>query len=527
MSLLAQLKRQMGLSMSGSITTGAPPAVGPVPTPYSAASIGRRMMNWRPTGAGPNAVTQLDAPEMVRRSRDLRRNNPMAKRGMDLLATHIVGTGIKPRSLCTNAKVRTALMELWGDWTKVADADGVLDFYGMQALAASEMIEGGETFARLRARKLSDGLPVPLQVQLLPCEQVPVYYGIPNGPNTVIQAVERNPVGQRVAYWIYRYNPMDMLPVGQIVDVAPLRVPAKDVCHLYNVARIGQLRGLPWLAASITTLHQVNQYLDAELLRKQLVAALVAFVTNAPSVTPTISDLADKLGQVEQALGELPTVSMEPGTIQYLAQGEDVKFNAPADVGSNFDAFLAANYRAVAASANLLYEELTGDWKNTNDRTFRTQFNTFKRTCRQWQWNLVGTQFNEPVWQRFVDYALASGALAVPKGVTEADLRRVEWRPERWEYINPVQDVEATGLEMGLGLKSRTAVVTDRGDDIEVVDAQIVADHEREASLGLAFGQGLGKASKIVNLTKVDEQEGNVPGDASASGTAPPNSQNG
>jgi lambda family phage portal protein len=463
------------------------PAIAPTTpqVPFQAAGTGRRLSGWRPGTSGPNATVQASGPDLIRRSRDLRRNSPIARRAMGLIPTHVVGTGIKPRSLCRNAKVREALAELWADWVEASDADGVLDFYGQQALAVSEMVEGGEAFARLRPRLLSDGLPVPLQVQLLPSEMVPLNYATPNGGNAVIQGIERNPVGRRIAYWMLPQHPNEWVGSTFGLDNTPRPVPAADVCHLYNVTRIGQLRGLPWLAAGMTTLRDIDDYQGAERLRKQMAAAIVGFVKRAVSGETSAEEMAAAWGAVQASLGDLPAVALEPGTVQYLDPGEEITFNTPADVGSSYEPFLSSNYRSVAAGIDVLYEEMTGDWKNTNDRTFRAQFNTFLRSVRMWQWNLACVQFNVPIWRRFVSFAVAYGMLKVPKSVSEADLYRVEWRPERHAYINAKQDVEAVGAEIELGLTSREAAVAERGDDVEVIDRQRASDRDREAKLKL------------------------------------------
>ena len=454
--------------------------------PFHGASTGRRMSGFRPSGSGPNSVVQISAPELVRRSRDMRRNVPHARRALDLVPIHTVGTGIKPRFLCSHKATREAMTQLWADWVLLSDADGVQDFYGQQALAVSELAEGGECFGRLRSRRLSDGLPVPLQIQLLPTEQVPLDYNQPNGTNGVVQGIERDALGKRAGYWCYAQHPADYLMTPGFTDMTPRRVRASDMVHLYNVTRIGQLRGIPWLAAAITTLHQVHQYVDAELLRKQMVSSIVGFVRRAAHADMDADELAKAWGEVlDNVGGELPAVAMEPGTMQYLDVGEDVEFNNPADVSGNFDPFLTRNYQAVASTIGALYEEVTGDWKSSNDRTFRAQFNTWKRQVQQWQFNLVCHQFNQPIAQRFIDYAVASGALKVPKSVSDKDLRRIDWRPQRWEYLHVKQDVEAQLAEIDGGLTSRQASVAERGDDIEVIDQQRADDMAREKTLGI------------------------------------------
>jgi hypothetical protein len=70
-------------------------------------------------------------------------------------------------------RVRDQVRRLWLAWTDEADADGLTDFYGLQAMVAREMFVAGECFVRLRPRRAEDGLLVPLQLQMLQSEMLP------------------------------------------------------------------------------------------------------------------------------------------------------------------------------------------------------------------------------------------------------------------------------------------------------------------------------------------------------------------
>lgn len=457
------------------------------PTPaHHGASTSRRMAGWRPMAFGPNSIVQADQQRLVERSRDLVRNNPQARKALSLFGTHIVGTGMKPRWLTKNAALREALHEAWDAWTAVADADGVLCAYGMQALAVNEMAEGGEVFGRFRSRRMSDGLPVPLQLQLIPTEQVPLTYCQPNGQNAVVQGIERNPLGQRVAYWMHRVHPGDAVP---LMASAPnpsdlVRVPAGDTVHMFNVARIGQLRGLPWLAAAMTTLRQVGLWQDASITRKQILAMLVGFVRKS-AAGASGEELAQAWGEIREQLGDLPAVALEPGTMQYLDIGEEVQFTNWQETAGQDEVFMRTSFQSVTAAADLVYEELSGDWKGANDRTYRAAFATFKRRARQWQFHLLAQQYVRPIVRRWTAVAVGSGAVKVPKSVSDAELYRVMYVPERWEYLNPKQDVEAVLAEIEGGLTARSMEIAARGDDAEVVDQTAADDMAREQRLKL------------------------------------------
>ena len=466
----------MPVSMNAAVPEAAPAA-------HRGASTGRRLGNWRPTGAGPNAIVAASGPELVRRSRDLSRNNLHGRHALGLYQTHIVGTGIKPVSLCSDPATRDRIHALWDEWVDYADADGNLDFYGLQTQAVGEMVEGGEAFGRIRARRADDGLPVPLQIQIIPTEQVPLHHATSYNGNTVLQGIERDRLGRRVAYWMHRAHPGDL--TGPAFDLGQLsRVDAADVFHL-RLAPAGQLRGLPWLAVAVATLPQLGDWKDAGLLRKQLIASLVGFVRRAIAQEASMEDLTQMWKDVEKGLYGDTEVTLEPGTMQYLMPGEEVEFTQWQETSGADEVFERSSLRSVAAGLDLIYEELSGDWNGVNDRTYRAAFATFKRRMRQHQHQLVGYQYCRPVWLRWLTAAVASGALPVPAGVSLRDLQKVEWRPERWEYLNPKQDIEADLMEIEGGLASRQAKIADRGDSADTVDEQRAADRDREDRLEL------------------------------------------
>src|SRR5437762_1191186 len=76
---------------------------------------------------------------------------------------------------------------------------------------ARELFIPGEVFVRLRPRYIADGLSIPLQLELLPSEQLPLWLTMPlsNG-NWIRQGIEFDRIGRRVAYHFWRVNPGDI-----------------------------------------------------------------------------------------------------------------------------------------------------------------------------------------------------------------------------------------------------------------------------------------------------------------------------
>ena len=86
-----------------------------------------------------------------------------------------MGAGIKPSSLVQDKPLRMAIQLAWAAWTDECDAEDVTDFYGLTRRIAREAFLAGECFVRFRPRLPQDGLDVPLQLQLLPTEQLPMW----------------------------------------------------------------------------------------------------------------------------------------------------------------------------------------------------------------------------------------------------------------------------------------------------------------------------------------------------------------
>ena len=177
---------------------------------YDGVGGGRRALAWSVGNPGAVAALLFTQHELRAKSRDLVRRNAWANSALESYVANAIGTGIKPQSMVQDATVREAIQALWRDWTVDADAAGLTDFYGLQALACRAMLEGGEALVRLRYRRPEDGLPVALQLQVLEAEHLPVTLNTTAENGNLIRAgIEFDRLGRRVAYHLYRSHPED------------------------------------------------------------------------------------------------------------------------------------------------------------------------------------------------------------------------------------------------------------------------------------------------------------------------------
>ncbi|WP_373504671.1 phage portal protein [Aestuariivirga sp.] len=472
----------------------------------------RRLRGWNPPLENINTLVASGGPRLLARARELVVTNGYAANACEAFAANLVGDGIKPSSLTANAELRDRIQRLWLAWTDEADADGLTDFYGLQAMVAREMFVAGECFVRLRPRRAEDGLLVPLQLQLLQSEMLP-FDKMETGSNgnRIRCGIEFDAIGRRVAYHFRRRHPGDSTDQGMVIPET-VRVPAANVLHIYRPIDAGQIRGLPHVAPAMVRLFLLDQYDDAELDRKKTAAMFAGFITKtAPEESMMGETHADPEGTA--------IASLEPGTMQVLLPGEDVKFSSPADVGGGYEAFQYRTLLAVSASLGLPYHLVTGDVRQANYSSLRAELVEFRRRMQQLQYGVMAHQLCRPIWARWMETALLAGAIELDDAVTA---RAVQWIPPRWDWVDPLKDIQAQVLAMEAGITSRRKVVEATGYDIEEVDRENATDMKRAADLGLGYrtGPGTTQGARATPATRPDPGDGTS--DNNGTGTTDP-----
>jgi lambda family phage portal protein len=472
----------------------------------------RRLRDWNPPLENINALVASGGPRLLARSRELVVTNGYAANACEAFAANLVGDGIKPSSLITDAALRDQVQRLWLAWTDEADADGLTDFYGLQAMVAREMFVAGECFVRLRPRRAEDGLLVPLQLQLLQSEMLPFEKTETDQNGNLIRCgIEFDLIGRRVAYHFRRRHPGDSTDQRMALPDT-VRVPAEEVLHIYRPIDAGQIRGLPHVAPAMVRLFLLDQYDDAELDRKKTAAMFAGFITKTAPEDPMMGEGAADLDGAAIA-------SLEPGTMQVLLPGEDVKFSSPADVGGGYEAFQYRTLLAVSASLGLPYHLVTGDVRQANYSSLRAELVEFRRRIGQLQHGVIAHQLCRPIWRRWLETAVLSGAL----NTEPADARAVQWIPPRWDWVDPLKDIQAQVLAMEAGLTSRRKVVEATGYDIEEVDRENASDAKRAADLGLTYRASPGE-TQGARATPVQEPNPN-PNPGSSGDTTDPDTR--
>jgi lambda family phage portal protein len=430
---------------------------------------------WKPRrpGASANADHQEDAEPLRIRSRSLQQNVPYIAQGMRALVAQTVGTGITPLFSGPNADVLNAL---WAKWLPFADADGRTNVYGLQALGYRTMEGDGEVLLRARTRRPSDGLPVPLQFQLLEIDWLDSKRNEKRGANTIINGIEYDPLGRKVNFWLYPSHPGDGL-LSRLMGRVGIRqesrpVPASQIIHLFNPERPGQGRGITRLAPVIPSVRDLQLYEDAEAQRKNLETRLAVLATGDAAGLQQEPEEGQQDASRTGDLGPLPS-----GQILEMPQGVSFQIVEP-KAAPGYVEYVKQRHHIIAAGFGVTYEMMTGDMSEVNFSSARMRQNDFRRDVEITQWTCLIPTLCDAMCRMFVEHAYLAGLISS----TEYG---VEHTTPKWSSPNPLQDARADLAEITGGLSSFSEKLRQRGYKPEAVFKELQSDLETLKSMGV------------------------------------------
>jgi lambda family phage portal protein len=282
--------------------------------------------------------------------------------------------------------------------------------------------------------------------------------GLVNGH--VMEGVQFDEEGHRVAYWLFSYHPGGVLILNPRGGIISQPVPSDQIMHVYRVLRPGQVRGVPWLAPVMMALRDLDDYCDAERVRKKIEACVTAFVTQPEGVEGDPMGIAG----TDPSSG-LQVESFQPGMVEYLKPGQEVKFNNPPAAGG-YHEYKMTELQGIMAGIGLPYELGTGDMSQVNYSSWRGGTLCFRNTVEAFRWLTLIPLFCMPVWRRFIDVLILQGK--IPRSAANdqrINLRTVQWTAPRFESVDPVKDAEGVLKDVRMGRKTWFEAVLENGYD--------------------------------------------------------------
>jgi lambda family phage portal protein len=166
--------------------------------------------------------------------------------------------------------------------------------------------------------------------------------------------------------------------------------------------------------------------------------------------------------------------------IEYLKPGEEVNFGSPA-AASGYGDYTATQLHAIAAGAGVTYEQLTGDFSQVNYSSARAGMLEFRELVELFRWIYFVPMVCQPIFDWFVDAAWTAGK------VRTNSYDGVVWTPPKWEWVDPLKDVQGEKLETISGFKTLSSILRGRGLDPDEVFKEYADERAKLKALGLVF----------------------------------------
>jgi len=443
---------------------------------YEGASSGRRTDGWFTMSTSANAETRKAVSKLRDRSRDLVRNNPYAAKAIEVIEGNVVGTGIMLQIKDKSKGRADRFQNAWKQWAESTECDvnGVHNFYGIQALAMRAIAESGEVLIR---RVFVQGQAIPIQLQILEPDHLDSSKnGVTAQSGIASQGVQYDLQGRITGYWIFPTHPGDSSSVtgGSLKSIF---VSAQDLRHIYRVDRPGQSRGVPWAAGVIIRMQDLDEYMDATVVKQKVSAAWAAFVKEPDGFQTDPSGAQTSISE-----------KMEPGSIEILPPGKDIVFPTMPTT-NDFGGFTAEILHSIAAGFGVTYESLTGDYSKVNFSSGRMGWLEFHRNVEKWRWQMVIPRACDPVFKWFLEAALIAGVDSMPP------TGRV-WTPPRREMIDPSSEYSSMVTAIRSGLSTQSESLRELGLDPDEVFEEIKRDNEKFDKLGLILDSDPRKVMK-------------------------------
>ena len=471
---------------------------------YQGAQFSRLTADWVTGNTSADSEVYGSAQKLRDRARQLCRDNDYARQALRAIEGNVIGQGIPFQSQVRmqrggklDTQVNDAIEAAWQQWTSASrcHTGGKLSFADIERLVIRACAESGEVFIRL-VRQSFGGSAIPLAMEVIEADQLDDgLNGRSQQGNEIRMGVEVDGWGRPIAYHFLAYHPGDyQFSNQQISTQRHKRIAAEDVIHLYRAERPGQTRGVTWFASAIQRLHHLAGYEQAEVVRARASSALMGFITS-PEGELIGDDVMD---------GERVS-NFEPGVFKYLNPGEQVTVPSLDSPDGQFEPFLRAMLRAMAAGIGCSYETISRDFSQTNYSSSRLSLIEDRDHWRILQSWMI-ENFHRRVFHEWIELAVLSNALSLPGyELMPERFKAARWMPRGWAWVDPAKEVQAYKEAVRCGFKTLGEVVAEQGGDL---DELLLA---RQAELAMLDEMGIVVDSDPTQVTGAGLQQIGTP----------------
>ena len=483
---------------------------------YGANVYKKSMKGWLFAGGSHREDIEDNASILRQRSRDLYMGVPIANGAIKTMRTNVVGRGLRLKptidreaiggmTAAAAQKLEKQIEREWRLWAESPDCDieRIDNFYELQQLAFLNWLMSGDCLAVLPIKPRKNQ-PYDLRVQLIEADRLSSPDYCDSYDNKIVGGVEVAPDGEVVAYHISNQHPLSY----EVTDIKWQRVEAytkagrRNVLHIMTRERIGQRRGVPFLAPVIESLRQLGKYTDAELIAAVVSGMFTVFVEKEDaSGDEAIGSMIPEEQQIDEE--DETSLEMGPGVIMDLNPGEHIHDTNPGRPNSNFSMFVEAICQQIGAALEIPYELLVKRFNSSYTASKGALEEAWKmfRMYRAW----LATDFCQPIYEEWLTEAVAKGRIEAPGFFSDPLIRkaycRAEWNGPAKGILDPVKEVSAAEKRVQNGFSTRSSETMEMTGGDYFSNTDQVKQEEK-------------KLSEVKKVGKGNEQQKQQPGGA-------------
>lgn len=469
---------------------------------YDAGQLSRITAQWGISHGNANRDLLGNLVMLRARSRSLERNDPYAKKFLDMVEGNVVGhAGISVQSRVTEIgpapdyktiqdKAANVILErAFGEFSRIGqfEVTGKLSRSAFERLLIRTIARDGEVLVKHVTDPTSR---CGIRYQMLEADWLDetLNEDLPNG-NRIVMGVELDASGRPVAYHLRTRHPGDAKRGGG----ERVRYPADRMKHYFIAERPEQVRGVPWMHAAMTRLYQLGQFDDAAILAARLGADKFMVLEDKEGMAADLADSEIPADGSEDGQGALVFQSQK-GSIDILPRGTTLADFNPNYPSEQYGPFVLAALRGVASGFGISYESLSNDRNGVTWTSIRHAVLDERDHWKALQ-NWLIECYAWDTYTAWLDAALLSPQkplVYLPASKRDKFLAP-QFHGRRWDWVNPKDDIEAKAEALRLRLTSHRRVLAEQGLDLEEVLGEIQDDAELAASYGIDLAASLAK----------------------------------
>lgn len=435
---------------------------------FVGAQGGRLLDDWHVTKKSINELLKSSLSKLRANSRDLELNNENVRSALRISENNIIGRGIPfqvqaktdlPEEI--QESVNSGIEDKFYHWTRKDSADvrGISSYTQIQKLSVRRLFIDGEFIVQMVHRRMGRSA-VPFALKIIDPDLLDenLNMTLKNG-HVIKMGVELNTDDRPVAYHFKQKS-------EESRSYQHVRVPEKDIIHVYDAERPDQVRGYPKTNAAMFKLHQLKGLEEATIVGKRTKASVTAFIKTMDPELLTDAEISGSAGAED-------VTNLAPGKVFRLPHNTDIVTPNLGDPGSDSESLMTYFKRSFFALFGVSYESGSGDFsKNTYSGT-RQAMVAERDSWRIYQ-DFIIMAFHEIVYERWLQQGVLSGALNIPNYYDyPEEYKSVQWLPRGWSWVDPVKDVNASVTAINHNLKTHSSALAETGEDFRDTVKQI------------------------------------------------------